>query len=108
VKGDVHSGSSSPLLTTQHTKHLTSFLLPPAFVTFTPVPKLSEIILNLARFFILRDDERCEDLKYKCLARGCRKTVMKVRDKYSFAMKKADLGLLQLQRTYAIAWKYKN
>jgi len=58
------------LLTSQHTKHLTSFLLPPAFVTFTPVPKLSEIMVNFARFFIMRDDERCEGLKYKCLAKG--------------------------------------
>lgn len=70
MKGDVHSISSSPLLTTQHTTYLTSFLLPLAFVTFTPVPKLSETMLHFARFFILRDDERCEDLKYECLAKG--------------------------------------
>jgi len=33
---------------------------------------------------------------------------MKARDRYSFAMKKADMGLLQPQRAYAVAWKYKN
>jgi hypothetical protein len=70
VKGDVHSSSSSPLLATQHTKYLTSFLLPLAFVTFMPVPKLSEIMPNFAHFFILRDDERCGGLKYECLAKG--------------------------------------
>ena len=40
--------------------------------------------------------------------KGCRKTIMKVRDIYSFAMNNADMGLLHPQRTYAIAWKYKN
>lgn len=61
------------LLTSPHpqrTKYLTSFLLPLASVTFMPVPKLSEIMLNFALFFFLRDVERCEDLKYECLAKG--------------------------------------
>ena len=51
------------LLTSPHhtrTNYLTSFLMALAFVTFVPVPQLSEIMLNCARFFILRDDERCE------------------------------------------------
>jgi hypothetical protein len=50
------------LLTSPH--RATSFLLPLAFVTFMPVPKLREIMLNFARFFlILRDDEKCKDMK---------------------------------------------
>ena len=99
------------LLTSPHpqrTKYLTSFLLPLASVTFMPVPKLSEIMLNFALFFFCETLRGAKIWNTSALPRGCRKIVMKVRDIYSFAMKNTDMGVMQPQSTYAVAWKYKN
>lgn len=73
-----------------------------------PFLSLVKLCLILHAFLFCGTMRGAKNWNTSALPRGCRKIVMKVRDRYSFALKTADMGLMQPLRTYAIAWKYKN